>query len=268
MDPGALTSSGVWGGVLLSEVTLFVLELARITGVVIAAPVPWEVAPRQAKIGAVILLGLVAHGTPAAEGFDADSLATLVGAGVLEFATGAAMGMVVRITVAIAEIAGSTVAPVIGFGAAQVFDPMTGESDSVLVKVYRLFGILLALALGVHRVIIGTLLLSFQKVPVGSLIRPELAYPYLLELVGDLLHIGVRLALPILAVLLLVQVALGFISRAAPAMQIFSIGFAVTFAVGGIVVVMALPDTGLELVTAWERTGSQMERMLTEITDF
>jgi flagellar biosynthesis protein FliR len=157
------------------------------------------------------------------------------------------------------------VAPVIGFGAAQIFDPMTGGSDSVLVKVYRLFGILLALAMGVHRVIIGTLLLSFQKVPVGSLVRPDLATPYLLELVGELLEVGVRLALPVLAVLLLVQVALGFVSRAAPAMQIFSIGFAVTFAVGGVVVVAALPDTGQELITAWERTGSQMERVLAEL---
>jgi flagellar biosynthesis protein FliR len=267
MDLGALAGSSAWGGVLLMEVTLFVLELARITGVVIAAPVPWEVAPRQAKIGLVILLGLLAHGTPAAQGFDPQNLATLVGTTVLEFATGVAMGMVVRITVAIAEIAGSTVAPVIGFGAAQVFDPMTGESDSVLVKVYRLFGILLALSIGVHRVIVGTMLLSFQKVPVGSLIRPDLASPYLMDLVGELLEVGVRLALPVLAVLLLAQVALGFISRAAPAMQIFSIGFAVTFAVGGVVVVLALPDTGQELITAWERSGGQMERVLSDIAD-
>lgn len=262
----ANAGSGVWGGVLLMEVTLFILELARITGVVVAAPVPWEAAPRQAKIGLVILLGLVIHGTPAAVGFDGQDMASVVGAAALEFATGVAMGMVVRITVAIAEIAGSTVAPVIGFGAAQVFDPMTGESDSVLVKVYRLFGILLALAAGIHRVIVGTMLLSFKKVPVGSLLRPDLAAPYLLELVGELLHVGVRLALPVLAVLLLVQVALGFISRAAPAMQIFSIGFAVTFAVGGFVVVMALPDTGQELITAWERTGAQMERVLLEVS--
>ncbi len=266
MDAGA-AGSGVWGGMLLVEATLFMLELARITGVVVAAPVPFEPAPRQAKIGLVIMLALVAHGTPAAEGFDAQNLASLVGAVVLEFATGVAMGMVVRILVAIAEIAGSNVAPVIGFGAAQVFDPMTGASDSVLVKVYRLFGILLALAAGIHRVIVGTMLLSFRKVPVGSLIRPDLAAPYLLDLVGELLEVGVRLALPVLAVLLLVQVALGFVSRAAPAMQIFSIGFAVTFAVGGIVVVMALPDTGQELLTAWERSGAQMERVLMEIAD-
>lgn len=267
MDPGGASGAGVWGGMLLMETTLFMLELARITGVVLAAPVPFEAAPRQAKIGLVILLALVAHGTPAAQGFDSQSLASLAAAVVLEFATGVAMGMVVRIAVAIAEIAGSNVAPVIGFGAAQVFDPMTGESDSVLVKVYRLFGILLALAVGVHRVIIGTLLLSFEKVPVGSLVRPDLAAPYLLELVGEMLQVGAKLALPVLAVLLLIQVALGFISRAAPAMQIFSIGFAVTFAVGGFVVVMALPDTGQELITAWERSGAQMERVLTEIAD-
>lgn len=265
MDIGSTAQSAVWGSMLLSEVTAFGLELARIVGLVITSPIPWEAAPRQAKVAVVILLALVAHGTPMAEGFDPNDMVSLVSAVILELGTGVAMGFVVRITVGIAEVTGTTVAPLIGFGAAQMFDPMTNASDSVLTRLFRSLGLLLGLAAGVHRYIIGGLLLSFKRVPVGSALRPDLAAPYLLRLTGDLLEIGVRLALPIIAVLLMLQVALAFVSRAAPAMQVFSIGFVVLFLAGGIVLSMALPDIGQELLTSWEHTGYQMEQVLMEM---
>lgn len=257
--------SSLWGGMLLTEVTAFALELARITGLVVVSPIPWEVAPKQAKVGIVLFLGLVAHGTPMAEGFDPGDLLTLGATTVLEFATGAAMGFVVRMTVGIAEVAGTTVAPIIGFGAAQVFDPMTGQSDSVLTRLFRSLALLLGISAGVHRYIIGGLLMSFQRVPVGSLLRPDLAATYLLRLSEELLEAGIRLSLPVIAVLLLLQVALAFVSRAAPAMQVFSIGFVVLFLAGGVVLTLALPDMGQELLELWERTGFQMEQVLMEI---
>lgn len=249
---------------MLTEVTAFGLELARITGLVMTSPIPWEAAPRQAKVGVVVLLGLVAHGTPMAEGFDPGNLLALASAVVLELGTGVAMGFVVRLTVGIAEVTGTTVAPLIGFGAAQMFDPMTGQSDSVLTRLFRSLVLLLGLAAGAHRYVIGGLLLSFRRVPVGSVLRPDLAAPYLLRLTEDLLEVGVRLALPVIAVLLMLQVALAFVSRAAPAMQVFSIGFVVLFLAGGVVLSLALPDIGQELLTAWEHTGYQMEQVLME----
>jgi flagellar biosynthetic protein FliR len=186
---------------------------------------------------------------------------------VLEFATGVAMGFVVRLTVGIAEVAGSTVGPIIGFGAAQLFDPSTGQTDSILVRLFRSLALLLGLAIGAHRYIIGGLLMSFQRVPVGSVLQPGLAAPYLLSLTANLLEVGVRLALPVIAVMLLLQVALAFVSRAAPAMQVFSIGFVVLFLAGGVVLTLAMPDTGQELIEAWERTGYQMEHVLMEIVE-
>lgn len=265
MDIGSTVHSSVWGGVLLDEVTAFALEMARIVGVVITSPIPWEVAPRQTKVVVVLLLALAAHGTPLAEGFVPIDLLTIVTAAVLEFGTGVAMGFVVRLTVGIAEVAGSTVAPIIGFGAAQMFDPMTGQADSILVKLFRHLALLLGLAAGAHRFVIGGLLLSFKRVPVGTALRPDLAATFLLRLTEDLLEVGVRLALPVIAVLLLLQVALAFVSRAAPAMQVFSIGFVVLFMAGGVVLTLAMPDTGQELLVAWDRTGYQMEQVLMEM---
>ena len=73
------------------------------------------------------------------------------------------------------------------------------------------------------------------------------------------------MAIPFIAVLFITQVALAFISRAAPAMQIFSIGFAVTLATGGLLMVLVLPDLGFELLSEVSRTGGKIETLLSAV---
>ena len=96
----------------------------------------------------------------------------------------------------------------------------------------------------------------------GSLISPSQISPLLVEASSVVLSTGVRLALPILAVLMIVQLALGFVSRAAPAMQIFSVGFAFTLITGGVALSLALPDVGRELSVLFTSVGPRMEEVL------
>jgi flagellar biosynthetic protein FliR len=106
---------------------------------------------------------------------------------------------------------------------------------------------------GLHRLVIGATLASFRALPVGSLIAFQAYGGTFAALGGVLLETGLRLAMPVVAVLLMTQIALAFISRAAPQIQIFSIGFAVTLAVGGFVVFATLPDLGSELAVEMSR---------------
>ncbi len=125
---------------------------------------------------------------------------------------------------------------------------------------------MLAMIVGLHRVMIGSLVWSFRVIPAGSASHPELSFPYLFNLTVTVIETGVSLSLPILAVLFMVQLALGFVSRAAPSMQIFSIGFAVTLAVGASVLVMAAPDLARGLVESFSRAGYHFERLLHEVS--
>ena len=120
----------------------------------------------------------------------------------------------------------------------------------------------MALIAGLHRVVLSGLLASFKAIPVGSLTNPALTAPVVLAMTTDALASGVRIALPFIGVLFMCQVALAFISRAAPAMQIFSVGFAVTMAVGALVMVLALPDVGYELLAEVGRSGNKIETLL------
>jgi flagellar biosynthesis protein FliR len=247
---------------ILAEAAGFGLELTRVTGLIIVMPLPWESAPKRVKAALVIMLSLLAHGaTPPPVGAFVGPLGAMLCV-VGEFFAGAAMGFVVRLLVAVAETTGGIIAPIIGFGAAQVFDPGTGEQDSVLTRVFRLMAMLLFVTLGVHRVVISALLHSFGAVPVGSITHPEASAEIMLQLTAGVLESGLRLALPVVAVLTMSQLALAFVSRAAPTIQIFSVGFAVLLVVGGATLVLTLPDTARELIEDASKVEPRIEELM------
>ena len=250
---------------LRAQAGTFALETVRVAGVVIAAPLAWVAAPLRVRGALVVLLAFAAHaefGTALAPR-PIEQLAFSVGS---EFMLGLGIGFVVRLFVAVAEMAADHIAPMMGIGAAQLFDPQTKSMQNVLSTLLRNFAILLGLIAGIHRVVLGGVLASFKIVPVGTLSNPALETPVILSMTTEALATGVRIALPFIAILFMTQIALAFISRAAPAMQIFSIGFAVTMATGALVMILALPDMGLELVGEVARSGGKIETLLIAVS--
>jgi len=240
----------------------FALETVRVAGVVIAAPLAWLSAPLRVRGALVLLVAFAAHAEGAGTLSDRapEQIAFSVGG---EFMLGLGIGFVVRLFVAVAEMAAEYIAPMMGIGAAQLFDPQTKAMQNVLSSLLRNFAVLLGLLAGIHRVVLAGVLASFRAVPVGSLTNPALSTPVVLAMTSEALTSGVRIAIPFIAVLFMSQIALAFISRAAPAMQIFSVGFAVTMATGALVMVLVLPDLGYELLGEVSRSGAKIETLLT-----
>lgn len=246
---------------LRSEASGFLLETVRVAGLIAVAPLPWTQAPVRVRAVLVLVLALAAHGAaPVAANIGASS-ALLAFSVATEFLLGAALGFVFRMLLALAEIVADVVAPQIGFGAAQMFDPQTHASQTALTSLFRNLALLLALLVGVHRVLIGAVLSSFRLIPPGAVSGAERCVPVLLALGSQTLDAGVRMALPVIAILFMTQVALALVSRAAPAMQIFSVGFAVTLSVGVLVLVLVLPDFAQEFVAEASHTGSRLEAL-------
>jgi flagellar biosynthesis protein FliR len=248
------------------EVGLAALELGRISGVVAVSPIPWSNAPARVRVGLIMFLLAAVHGKgetgidviPSA-GWAAVNIST-------EFIIGLSIGMVVRLSIATAEIAGGAISVPMGFSAAQAFDPTMGSTDSVLTRLFRHLALLLALVVGLHRAMLGTLLGSFTFLPVGSATHIEATFPLFLELGGHVLSTGVQLALPLLSVLLMANVALAFVARAAPTMQIFNVGFAVLLATGAAVLILSLPDLSHELAIGYDRNARYFERLMVELS--
>lgn len=247
---------------LRSEAAGFVLESVRLTGLVVAAPLTWTAAPARVKAGLVILLAVASHGqaelAPELLG-SPERVALAAGS---EFLLGAAIGFIVRLVVAAVEICAEQIALMMGLGVAQMFDPQAGASHTVISTLLRNFAMFVALAVGLHRLVIGATVKSFQVVPVGTLISPEVYGTAFSTLGAHMLETGLRLSMPIIAVLLMTQIALAFVSRAAPQIQIFSIGFAVTLAVGAFVLFAMLPDLGAEIAGEMSHVEGRIEAIV------
>ena len=108
----------------MHEAGTFALETVRIAGVVIAAPLAWQSAPLRVRGVLVLLLAFAAHaeGSGGLGEHSIEQMAFSVGS---EFMLGLGIGFVVRLFVAVAEMAADHIAPMMGIGAAQLFDPQT-----------------------------------------------------------------------------------------------------------------------------------------------
>ncbi len=250
-----------------NEAALAVLEAIRISGMIIVAPLGWTQAPNRVKAALVILLTLAAHAelgqTPVAGG----PLEGLAFTAASEFVLGVAIGLVPRLIVAAVEIAGEQIAPMMGMGVAQIFDPMAHGSQNVITAILRNLAVLLGVLVGLHRVVIGAVIGSFRVLPAGTIGPIRNLTEMVLVMTSNAVSTGVMLAIPLIAVLLVTQVALAFVSRAAPAMQVFSIGFAVTTSVGALLLIATLPDFGYDVAVEMSRAGERIEALVLAVKE-
>ena len=242
------------------ELLVLTLETARIAGLVVAAPLAWSEVPARVRGAFAFILALVAHRY--GQGTEIHSAMGAAVAMAPEFMIGLAMGFVVRLSIAVVEIVGDAISPIMGLGAASLFDPHVQAQETGLTRILRMLTLLLAVLLGLHRVLVASVIASFRVLPPGSLANPALATPALVRMSVDSLSLGLRLALPILAVLIVTQLALAFVSRAAPSMQIFSIGFTITLIAGGLTLFATLPDLAMEIAADLSRVGTRIETVV------
>lgn len=228
----------------VSEAITFGWVLSRVAGFVVTSPFPGADVPSTARVGLTLSLSWVVAGfaAPAAPVTGLD-LGTVMTAAV-ELGCGAAMGFVLRILIGVSDMTGEMIAHAIGLSTGAVLNPEAPGPDPTIARVFSLIAMLIALGLGAHRVALAHVLESFRSLPVGSALAIPASFPALAALVGEALGTSLRLALPIVAVSLLTQLALALIARAAPAMQIFNVGLSVTLAGGLVTLASAAGDLG------------------------
>ena len=156
--------------------------------------------------------------------------------------TGLAIGFAMQLTLATVAFAGDFIGIQMGFGFAGLFDVQSRFEVPVMADFFGLVGLVLFIALNGHLVLLGVLVKSFEVVPVGlgRGIAPE-GWHALARTGAMLFQMGVWLALPVIAVLLAVQLALALISRVTPQINLMSVGFSVFVWVGLAATVALLP---------------------------
>jgi flagellar biosynthetic protein FliR len=158
---------------------------------------------------------------------------------------GLAIGFAMQLTLAAIAFAGDFIGIQMGFGFAGLFDVQSRFEVPVMADFFGLVGLLLFISLNGHLVLLGVLVKSFEVVPVvpvahGSGITAA-GWEVLARTGAALFQIGVWLALPVVAVLSAVQLALALISRVTPQINLMSVGFSVLMWVGLAATIALLP---------------------------
>lgn len=191
--------------------------------------------PTRIKIGLTVLFGLAL--LPAVQLPDAATLGLLTGVIAREVAIGLAIGLTMRALVAGVEFAGHLSGFQIGLSYAATIDPANGVRNDVITSLFGMLAILALFGINGHHAILRALAMSYSGLPMGA---GAVDNASLLESVRATLALvfvtGARLAAPIVVVLLVVEVAVGFVSRVAPSLSFMVIGYPIRLIVGLFVV--------------------------------
>lgn len=216
--------------------------LARILGLIATAPVLGnQSVPARVKIGLALFLTLVV--APTLPPFPEVSPASGTGLLILAQQTliGLAMGFAMRIVFAAVEAAGEIAGLQMGLGFATFYDPQSAAQTPVIGSFLGLVMVLLFLALDGHLLMISALVESFTVLPIGAEPLAAASFSMSAQWGGQIFTVGLLLALPLVAALLLTNLALGVLSRTAPQLNIFAVGFPITLAIGFLALALTLP---------------------------
>lgn len=226
---------------LYAWLAAFVWPMARILALIASAPVIGNPSfPGNIKIGLGVLITiLVAPLVTAPSGVEPNSATGLL---ILaqQVLIGLAMGFAMQVVFWAAEIAGELIGLQMGLGFATLYDPSVPGFIPVIGQFMGIVLSLAFLAIDGHLLLASTLVESFQVLPLAPLSAAG-GLRSLVEWGGSIFSFGLALALPLLAALLVTNLALAVLTRAAPQLNIFVIGFPLTILIGLVGLALVLP---------------------------
>lgn len=227
---------------LIAQMHMYLWPFLRISAMMLAAPVfsAASVTVRVRIIMAVMIAALLAPMLPAMPGTDPFSALGLV-LSLREIAIGLVMGFVMQLVFGAVVVAGQAVSMSMGLGFAMSIDPQNGVSVPVVSQFYVILATLLFLVVDGHLLLIAAVAESFTVLPIGSAAPPGGMFMAVVALGGELFASALLLALPTMTAILMINVAFGVITRAAPQLNIFAVGFPVTIVAGFVFMLLALP---------------------------
>jgi flagellar biosynthetic protein FliR len=238
----------------------FGLVLTRMAAFMAVSPVPGAWVPARVRIGLAVLLAfLVAPSLPASRvPLGAALLEPMFG----ELVVGVVIGFVFKLALVSADILGTMLAQALSLTFAASYDPQQATQVDPLTHLVTMLASVIAVATGAHRVVIGALLASVEVLPPGH-VAPAGAFTLsLVQWLGRSVEHGFALSIPVVAVCLVVQLAVALVSRAAPQLQIFSVGITITLASGALVLFAGLTDMVAGLALHLASLTQILERVL------
>lgn len=222
-----------WAGAL-------VFPFLRVMATLTAAPIFGHGSiPIRVRVALALVLAFAAAGVaPAPVPLDSPHALAIA---LREVLIGAALGLLVRLVFAAAELAGDAIGLQMGLGFAFFVNPQDSAQSPLVGSLFSILAGLLFLALDFHLLLIGGLMETFRVLPVDSPLDTDLGLAAVAAAGAEMFRLALSIALPAMAALLLANLALGVLTRAAPQLNLFAVGFPATLIIGALILGPTLP---------------------------
>ncbi|MEO8592522.1 MAG: flagellar biosynthetic protein FliR [Candidatus Solibacter sp.] len=204
----------------------FLLVLARVAGALVFVPLPGiKSAPEGVRAALAMGFTLALYSQWPVMPVEGMTVPVLAGWAISEAAVGLAIGVCVAITLETLTLAAQVLALQAGYSYASTIDP-NSEADSPILLVFaQLVGGMLFFVTGLDREVLRLFAQSLEKIPPGDYVFSRATAEPVIRLGSTLFSTGVRLALPVVALLVMVDVALALLGRINAQLQLLSLAF-------------------------------------------
>lgn len=241
----------------------FMWPLMRVSAMLAAAPIfNSRQTPARLRVAlALILTWVLVPVIPQPPVVDVFSPQAFLMA-VQQILIGVTMGFILQMVFGALVFGGQTLAYSMGLGFASMMDPQNGVQVPVLAQYYVLLATLFFLVLNGHLILIDTLAQSFHTLPVAVDGLSRASIEQVIGWASRMFAAGLLIALPAIAALLLVNLGMGIVTRAAPQLNIFAIGFPMTMLIGFVLLWITLPDVMSNFSELLEEAFALIRRLL------
>lgn len=227
-----------------SWIEAVMLASVRLAAFILVAP-PFSYRAIPGTVKALLAVGLGLAVSPVVtQGYTQLDFGPLLLAIVMQLLIGFALGFLVMIVFAAVQSAGSLLDLFGGFQLAQGYDPQLSITGAQLTRLFQMSALALMFSSGAYQLLLGGLARSFTAIPLGSGLNVTATVHAMITATSNMFVSSLQIAGPLIIVLFLADLGLGLLTRIAPALNAFSMGYPVkiliTLSLGGILFV-ALP---------------------------
>ncbi|GAA5234021.1 flagellar biosynthetic protein FliR [Verticiella sediminum] len=218
--------------------------LARILALFMVAPLFSENSvPTRARLGLGILLGIAI--APMAGPLPDVPPASWAGLWILaqQILIGLALGLCLRMALAVVQTAGEFVGLQMGLSFATFFEPGTNAQTSVLSRLFYWIALLVFIALDGHLLLLAALVHTFEVLPIADARLGAGGPGALIDWSAQVMTLGLVLSLPLVTALLTMNLSMGILNRTAPQLSVFAVGFPLSLLAGLVMLTIVLPQT-------------------------
>lgn len=230
-------------GIVINQIEIFFLIFIRITGLFVVSPIfGRRNIPVRFKIAFSLMVALIlVNVVKVNKSFISESVFSFTAVIAKEFLIGLTLGYVAYLIFTAIHLAGQIIDMQIGFGAISVIDPVSNIQVPVSANFYYILTMMVFLILNGHHMLITGIYRSFELVPMGEALFGNELLGSIIKIVGDVFVIAFKISTPVIASILIADIALGVISKSVPQLNVFVVGMPLKIILGLVIMIICIP---------------------------